>query len=147
MREILFRGKREDGKWAHGFYYAYIRDDNGQKEHCILQDISSLTQDFKINYVDPATVGQYTGVKDSKRTEEYPEGQEIYEGDILHHKWDSGNDIWEETISEVKFSKGAFVVDDKKRSDWLLSLHALPKWAELKVIGNIHDNPELLEVR
>lgn len=134
MKEIIrFRGKRIDnGEWVYG-YYCY---------NPLMKRAEIISYDDVRSYiyeVDPATVGQYTGLKDKN-------GKEIYEGDILHHKWNRGNDIFLETISEVKFSRGAFVVDDKKRADWLLSLHALPKWAEIEVIGNIYENPGLLEV-
>lgn len=82
---------------------------------------------------------QYTGLTDKN-------GKEIFEGDILHHTWNSGHDHILETISEVKWNNAAFFVDDKKRSDWLLSVHTLVDWAEVEIIGNIHENPELLEV-
>lgn len=131
MKEIKFRGKRLDnGEWVYG---DLCHNSLGEAKWIMPWGVGEP----RFTNIDPATIGQYTGLKDKN-------GAEIYEGDILHHRWNTGNDIWEETISEVKFSKGAFVVDDKKRSDWLLSLHALPEWAEVEVIGNIHDNPELL---
>ncbi len=143
-REVRFRGKEiSSGEWVYGAYFCLHHNDGRQHiHHFIIPDDIPIPKDKPIGEmqveVDPATVGQYTGLKDKN-------GKEIYEGDILHHKWNSGNDIFLETISEVKFSRGAFVVDDKKRADWLLSLHALPKWAEIEVIGNIHENPGLLE--
>lgn len=82
---------------------------------------------------------QYTGLKDKN-------GREIYEGDVLHHHWNSGHDHMLETTSFVKWQNGAFLVDDKKRADWLLSMHTLAEWASVEVIGNIYENPELLEV-
>ena len=80
---------------------------------------------------------QYTGLRDKN-------GTEIYEGDILRHNWNSGNDIMKETISEVRFSDGAFICDDKKRANFDISIHALSDWAEVEVIGNIYENQELL---
>ena len=66
MREIKFRGKRIDtGEWVYGFYYekpsgkSYIYNNQTRLHH----------------KVDPATVGQYTGLRDKK-------GEEIYKGDI-----------------------------------------------------------------
>ncbi|MFB5758942.1 hypothetical protein [Paenibacillus medicaginis] len=61
MREIKFRGKRKD---------------NGED----VKYISICLANGTSVGVDPETVGQYTGLKDSKRTQEFPEGQEIYEG-------------------------------------------------------------------
>lgn len=140
MKEIIkFRGKRVDtGEWVFGNVIGV------DCSYVIAQNMFEWVENSGLQggdwwHVIPDTVGQYTGLKDKN-------SKEIYEGDILRHKWNSGNDIFLETISEVKFSRGAFVVDDKKRADWLLSLHALPKWAEIEVIGNIYENPGLLEV-
>jgi len=88
--------------------------------------------------IDNIIMMQYTGLKDKN-------GIEIYEGDILHHLWDSGNNIIKETVSEVKYSNGGFIVDDKKRADWELSIHALSSWAEIEVVGNVYNNPELIK--
>lgn len=88
MREIKFRGKRVDnGEWAYGFLLitvngvVYILDaHNG-----IIKPFQEEQPVFSGNHYEvlPETVGQYTGLKDRKRTEEYPEGQDIYEGDIV----------------------------------------------------------------
>lgn len=141
MREYKFRGKRVDnGEWVYGNYFIDERD---IEDGFIWRDIPQIQQRYGDHYqyydVDPSTVGQYTGLKDKN-------GKEIYEGDILRHKWNCGYNKWLETISIVKWHKGAFVVDDKKRADWLLSLHACAdNWAEVEVIGNRWDNPELLK--
>ena len=87
--------------------------------------------------VDPATVGQYTGLKDSKRTEEYPEGQEIYEGDIVQYHPEANMGT-----GPVVYELGAFRVQGD--FDALLYHFSLKA---LEVIGNIHDNdnPDLLK--
>lgn len=143
MREILFRGKRIDnGEWVHG-YYAVIQspfDKAGKPEKHI---ICNGTNVFN-HEVIPETVGQYTGLTDKN-------GVKIFEGDILrvakrmdgmgacYHppiqfpvlcivKWDMCAWMWE-TIEE----KGIYI--------------GFPDaWChyECEVIGNIHDNPELL---
>lgn len=77
--------------------------------------------------VDPATVGQCTGLRDS-------DGREIYEGDIVR------TDDWS-TPSYIRWDvvTASFVVDR-----WSVNLAHV---SQIKVIGNIHDNPELLEAR
>ena len=73
--------------------------------------------------VDPATVGQYTGLKDKN-------GVEIYEGDVL--RAESGK------IYEVIFGQGAYRIKHSTRK-----LLLVDGWY-YEVIGNIHDAPELL---
>ncbi len=127
MREILFRGKRIDnGEWVEGYL---IHD-----EFCNTQIpyIGYLCGDsVDVAEVDPETVGQYTGLRDCTRTKEYPNGKRFFEGDIVYDG----------------FTKDKVVFED---CQWkLVDRHGT--WIELfdrevEVIGNIHDNPELLEV-
>jgi uncharacterized phage protein (TIGR01671 family) len=128
MRKIKFR------KWDYENKEMIDGDSLAFEEYAPICDL--LTQDG---------IMQYTGLEDKN-------GTEIYEGDILKHKWHCGYNDWREAISEVKWHEvkwhnGAFVVDDKKRVDWLLSLHACAdSWACFEVIGNIYENPELWKV-
>ena len=120
-REIKFRAKEleDDREWLYGLiqHIAYANNPLGI-EHLISENLYGLTE------VDPATVGQYTGLRDSKRTAEYPEGQEIYEGDIT----DRGT---------VEYWKGKFLVVMRNDQCWddLCWCHG-----KITVIGNIHDN-------
>ena len=148
MREIIFRGKRLDnGEWVASGNLLHA-DDNGKHSYYIpvYGDRFGTVEDehdniLSIEYgtfykVDPATVGQYTGLPDKNDVK-------IFEGDII--RCHTGR------IVEVRFGQhydeenesfayGWFVVDD----DGALSLGE--EWAGHEVIGNIYDNPELLEV-
>lgn len=131
MREILFRGKRIDnGEWVYG-YYVFRRKRRG----AFGQTITEL--DFDTHYivsirgesfeVDPSSVGQYTGLTDKN-------GKEIFEGDIVR---DNNGQTYEMVFIE-KYNCYYFVYKS--------SVYAGIKPKDIEVIGNIHDNPELLEV-
>ena len=138
MREILFRGKRKDnGKWAEGYYM-----DDGY----INQPFTELGGRFDDTIeVDPETVGQYTGLTDKN-------GKKIFEGDIVKCL-DMINEI--EFISVVEFGNpnGTYswgwqlkhIKGDKPNFDILLWVEMEEIGAYIEVIGNIHDNPELLK--
>jgi uncharacterized phage protein (TIGR01671 family) len=86
---------------------------------------------------------QFTGLKDKKRTEKYPEGQEIYEGDIV--EFDVINPIWDEEKHEVKEHRPETwrkVIEYKAPK---FVIHWYP--AKIEVIGNIYENPGLLEAK
>ncbi len=85
---------------------------------------------------------QFTGLRDSKRTEKYPEGQEIYEGDVVRGRWlNEGEDL----LGVVVFHDAGFIVkriNGPDKDKWDLLHTSVDGY---KVIGNIHDNPDLLE--
>lgn len=125
MREILFRGKRKNnGKWIYGNYcYDELIDKSGYEDLIIEQPADGET-----HRVIPETVGQYTGLTDKN-------GKKIFEGDICKHRSNySGNTV----ISVVTYTDGHFLALVDKNSGFELS-------DKLEVIGNIHDNPELLK--
>lgn len=119
MREILFRGKRIDnGEWIEG---DLTRIKDGDRVHTYI---------YGIGEVDPETVGQCTGLSDKN-------GRQIFEGDILRYneKTETGGRR-EETLTgiyEMKFECRVFYPLD------ILFCH------RLEIVGNIHDNPELLK--
>lgn len=125
MREILFRGRDFSGflnSWIFGSL------DTTESEHTIMIYSDGLGNECRI-FVDPKTVGQYTGLTDKK-------GKRIFEGDIVTMpKYGGGRHK-----SVVYFRKGKFAVDG---SNYVFK-DICPK--KMEVIGNIHDNPELLEV-
>jgi uncharacterized phage protein (TIGR01671 family) len=126
VREITFRGKRKDnGKWV---YCEFTRLLYG------IIEISERTE------VDPETVGQYTGLRDK-------DGEKVFEGDIVQF-------TYREIIltGEIVYlpEDMSFGVRDLKNADWKVEGETSPfavwrsKDNDFKVIGNIHDNPELL---
>ena len=127
MREILFRGKRKLGnEWIEGGIYYQKSDD--VKEEAIYIIGSSLNDVGSAYEVIPETVGQYTGLTDKN-------GKKIFEGDICKHRSNySGNTV----ISVVTYTDGHFLALVCENSGFELS-------EKFEVIGNIHDNPELLK--
>lgn len=145
MREILFRGKRTDnGEWVEG-YYSYSPEID--KHMITTSDLAHpCGTNFGFYKVIPETVCQYTGLTDKN-------GRKIFEGDIVagtaySSEW-IGVIVW---IDEI----ATFGVRYFHRTDptaWqnssiltAVSRHRQDKFAA-QVIGNIYDNPELLEVK
>ena len=128
MREILFRGKRVDnGEWVYGWYV------HTKRHHCIITGCiddghvvyGHYANDVAMYVVDSATVGQYTGLQDKNCNR-------IFEGDILRVMYKNcyGNDICH-TVTLYDMTDR---LDMERISE-----------SEAVIIGNIHDNPELLE--
>ena len=124
-REILFRGKRlSNGEWAYGFiiktfgiYYIIDKDDNKNIAYKII----------------PETVGQYTGLTDKN-------GKKIFEGDIV--KTDKFSEPNKQYIIKYDLQFGAFIGQDR----YDLSFVTFDgDSGEFEVIGNVTDNPDLLE--
>lgn len=133
MREILFRGKRIDnGEWAIGdirFIGTRIEIGGG----------------YVSNEVDPKTVGQFTGLKDKN-------GKKIFEGDIVECvSWNEFfRDEFEKPMEamrrkmKVVFHNGSFRMKETLPCGLQPNYWDLIYDGNIEVIGNIHDNPELL---
>ena len=144
MREILFRGKRTDnGEWVEGFFvkriaplklipkcYILVQEEDTS---CITgEPTGHLNTEFSPYVVIPETISQYTGLKDKN-------GKRIFEGDIVKGEDALLSDI--EIFGYVCFKDGSFVISDDLITHY--------RWIdyEVEVIGNIYDNPELLEIK
>ena len=135
MREILFRGKRADnGEWVEGDVLQ-TRYHSGHIEYQIM----SQTPVSSAYPVLSETIGQYTGLTDKN-------SKKIFEGDICRFK--RFNDIY---VGKIIFNvkTASFVMwyqsivgaySEKATHKMLLSV-----CDDIEIIGNIHDNPELLE--
>ena len=132
MREILFRGKRTiNGDWVYGDF-VHGNERKSLRDSIFVYD--SETQSFNDYEINPSTLGQYTGLTDKN-------GKRIFEGDIA--KVLQGKD---KDIAYVGFENGAFMLYPKTGNIYERTLweYWYNDW-DVEVIGNITDNPELLE--
>ena len=142
MREILFRGKRlQGGEWVEGYFF---KSDINKKERESGKATLIFTPDCDTFITVPEchnsfmvvsdTVGQYTGLKDKN-------GKRIFEGDVA--KVLQGKD---KDIAYVGFENGAFMLYPKTGNIYERTLweYWYNDW-DVEIIGNITDNPELLE--
>ena len=174
MRKIKFRGKdATTGKWVYG-YYAHLRNKYNDCHCIITNRDVNLdsprlvtADDVLFTTINPETVGQFTGLLDKN-------GKEIYEGDIVEyyelctycinpdcepHLIGYGDSLCKKT-SEVEFTDGSFELYycglHKECLDELKEREERDVYFEtngyeindsiigIKVIGNIHDNPGLI---
>lgn len=141
MRETKFRGKRLDnGKWAIGD----LRHHNDGSVTIVTNlnvwpdnndEVDAYGEEFE---VAPATVGEYTGLKDKN-------GKEIYEGDVIRSPLSEDKTRPHRIFYHTGNAAFMGALVDRKElcylrldQDWIYKF-------EKEVIGNIHDNPELLK--
>lgn len=130
MREIKFRGKRIDNdKWVYGDLLQGC-------EVCDICEISDCESIDGSRYdIEKNTIGQFTGLYDKN-------GKEIYEGDIVKIKYQFDEDIDQIKIGVIEYELNKFVAIDEEAESYDINY-----CDEREVIGNIYDNPELLEVK
>lgn len=141
MREILFRGKRIDnGEWVEGWLYKRFMYPDNMVDAIQVYDGSDFGH-VEYHPVISETVGQYTGLKDRN-------GVRIFEGDVIKtHSGLVGQIVFGNHYDDEdgSYSNGWFLAGrDEAGDNCTLSLD--DKWRGHMIIGNIHDNSELLSV-
>ena len=146
MREILFRGKTENGEWYYGSLHQYTVETplKAEKRYKIQEfnygysDDNELWGEYMSGFdeeVIPETVGQFTGLIDKN-------GKKIFEGDIVGC---FGNT----QVFKIEYCKdrcGYFLDDIILSGGGEPTIECLGNLrGTIEIIGNIHDNPELLE--
>ena len=149
MREIKFRGKDQWGNWRYG---DLMKNSIPTASPVIVEEFYYDDPDDSMFEVNPDTVGQYTGRCAG-------ESKKIFEGDVLEYTvFDyQGQDLQYRGV--VEWCGSRFIVsvhsvfacnswrprrdyeEEYFDLDWMLDQDD-----EVKIIGNVHDNPELLEV-
>ncbi len=129
MREILFRGKRKDnGEWIVG---GVVHDDDKVFivwTHRLLSKNGAPHFSTMVEVI-PETLGQYTGGEDKT-------GNKIFEGDIVTATEDGDIEIG---VIKYETPDCAFIIDTGG-CDFVMDYAK-----DSEIIGNIHDNPKLLE--
>lgn len=134
MREILFRGKRIDnGEWVEGGYYVVPDGEGGAIHRIAVSDCERF--EYNDVVVDPSTISEFTGLTDKN-------GKKVFEGDIV-----KDNAVWHEEIPQIEshvnivgVEKGCWIIFHDKWWDFLYT-----NASDVEVIGNIHDDFELLD--
>lgn len=155
MRKYKFRGKEVDtGKWVYGGLFKepappQCFEKTLEDKYWIVYPNPRYMPDWNLPYemvrtdIEKETIGQYTGLKDKN-------GKEIYEGDIVKVKLYKGEEE-KYFIGKVEYFGSNFIVDADNNSEYHVydldgfGIDYRYNLEDCEVIGNIYDNPELLE--
>ena len=136
MREIKFRGKGIGGEWVYGYLSESKRTAGHPEKGFYISNKAGAPWAF---HVRPETIGQYIGLNDQN-------GKEIYEGDIVkcENMEDRGDGHLDPYIGSVSYdvSQAYFIIASDEPFD---GGYGFVDIDICKIIGNIHDNPDLLK--
>lgn len=133
-RDIIFRAKCF-GNWRYGNYIHFVKKPTNSRCNINYKDFIITNEDDGEHYypiTDLSSVGQYTGLKDK-------EGKRIFEGDIVI--------IGEKLKTKVVYYDGAFRMQSEfsPTPTDTTDMGYMMREFSVRIIGNIHDNPELLK--
>ena len=137
MREILFRGKRIDnGEWVEGIF---LQDKDLEQYYIEYFDyystIDGLQRDYCQYEIIYETIGQYTGLIDKN-------GKKIFEGDIIDTPDRLVEVVWLKGNAQFDLNFIRYAHDIRISNFRGIEMRDL---CDYEVIGNVHDNPELLK--
>nr|DAX49129.1 MAG TPA: YopX protein [Caudoviricetes sp.] len=133
-REILFRAKCF-GNWRYGSYVYFVKKPTNSRCNINYKDFIVTNEDDGEHYypiTELHSIGQYTGLKDCN-------GKEIFEGDVVI--------IGEKLKAKVIYYDGAFRMQSEFSPTPIdtTDMGYMMREFSVRVIGNIHDNPELIK--
>lgn len=136
MREILFRGKRVDnGEWVEGNLFIPDKLDT-PTQICIGTNIIRITYD-----IIPETVGEFTGLYNGGK-------QRIFEDDIVRFEGELYRVRREDETPGGYWASTAYILQHIGWADYMSFVDTIDDYCNeicVEIIGNIHDNPELLK--
>lgn len=135
---IKFRGKSvQTGEWFYGYLQKY--QETHASRLCICAASIRTWKDALLYEVIPETIGQFIGISDS-------DGNEIYEGDIIMS--DRNMDVVRHEVFYNEDEASFCAALNGRRDSYFGTCSIRKEWIERckkRVVGNIHDNPELLK--